>query len=209
MGIPDPENRCQRSVLLRLRALCFAHHDSEHVQLTPNLTSFGGTVTDSCSGNPVAGAIVSWNGSSTATGNDGTYVINNAPCGTASLTVTKTGYQTASQSYTPTCQTSNLKNISLTPVVPADSNDQISEADYQGVPSPTTPLVMDYGNIDNPFDGDMFSIGGAAGQRLSFDTVHRNGSTLASYLRLFTASGSVLEYSDDDPAPGEFGSNES
>jgi formylglycine-generating enzyme len=80
-------------------------------------TGFGGAVTDSFTGNPIAGASVSWNGYSTTTAADGGYSLNNLPCATATLTVSKSGYTTSSQSYTPTCNASSLKNVQLAPNV--------------------------------------------------------------------------------------------
>jgi N-acetyl-anhydromuramyl-L-alanine amidase AmpD len=93
-------------------------------------------------------------------------------------------------------------------VVLADSDDQINEAFYLGVPKPTVPLVID-GDINNDLDVDMFSFEVTAGQRIAFDVDQKNGSNLDSYLRLFNASGIELIYSDDDPAPGESPSSES
>ena len=91
----------------------------------------------------------------------------------------------------------------------ADGNDQISESIYIGTPNKTTQLMMDYGDIDNGLDVDMFSFDVTAGQKITFDVDGRNASNLDSYLRLFNASGTQLGYSDDDPAPGESSSTES
>jgi hypothetical protein len=94
-------------------------------------------------------------------------------------------------------------NIITTVAPPIDANDQISEADYQGAPSPTNTIVMNYGNIDIGVDVDMFSFDVTAGRTIAFDVDRRNGSSLDSYLRIFNSSGTQLAFSDDDPAPGE------
>jgi pimeloyl-ACP methyl ester carboxylesterase len=89
---------------------------TRQVQVQHIPTSFGGTVTDSSTGNPISGATVTWGSSYSATTSaNGVYSINNIICGTATLTVSKRGYQTFTQTYTPTCNASNAKNLSLTP----------------------------------------------------------------------------------------------
>jgi pimeloyl-ACP methyl ester carboxylesterase len=89
---------------------------TRQVQIQHIPTSFGGTVTNSSTGNPISGATVTWGSSySTTTAANGGYSFNNIVCGTATLTVSANGYQTYSQSYTPTCNTINLKSISLVP----------------------------------------------------------------------------------------------
>ncbi len=89
---------------------------TRQVQVLHITTSFWGTVTDSSSGSPISGATVNWGTTySTTTAANGIYSINNITCGTATLTVSKNGYQTYSQSYTPTCNASSLKSVSMTP----------------------------------------------------------------------------------------------
>jgi pimeloyl-ACP methyl ester carboxylesterase len=87
---------------------------TRQVQVQHIPTSFGGTVTDSSTGSPIFGATVTWGGYSATTAANGTYSINNITCGTATLTVSKNGYQTYSQDYTPTCNASSVMSISLT-----------------------------------------------------------------------------------------------
>ncbi|MCP3995892.1 MAG: hypothetical protein GY722_12635, partial [bacterium] len=85
------------------------------VYLTPNVMSFGGTVRDSSNNSPISGASVSWGGYFTTTSSSGSYNFSNLPCGTYLLTVSKGGYQTSTQAYSPTCHTSNIKNVDLDP----------------------------------------------------------------------------------------------
>jgi len=73
-------------------------------------------VTDVNTGSVISGASVTWGSSySTTTNSSGIYSFNSVPCETHTLTVSKSGYQTYSQSYTPTCNASSLKNVALTP----------------------------------------------------------------------------------------------
>jgi hypothetical protein len=81
----------------------------------PPQTSFGGTVLDSSSGNGIPGATVQWGALSRTADGSGFYSFDLVPCGSAALTVTKYGYQTSSQSYTPICLASQVKSVSLTP----------------------------------------------------------------------------------------------
>ena len=87
----------------------------KNVNLTPLVTTFGGTVRDAATGQGISGASVSWGGYSTSTNSSGYYSFSNKPCGTRTLTVSKGGYQTYSQTYTPVCLSSNVKNVDLSP----------------------------------------------------------------------------------------------
>ena len=108
----------------------------KNVDLDPNFTEFGGTVRDSDTNQGISGASVSWGSYSTSTNSSGGYNLTNLPCETHTLVVSKSGYQTYSQSYTPACNTSNLKNVDLDPnftefggtVRDSDTNQGISGA---------------------------------------------------------------------------------
>jgi hypothetical protein len=76
--------------------------------------SVTGTVTDSSTGDPVAGATVSTAGLSVTTGSDGTYTVSGLPAGTVPLTVTAYGYQSQTQTATITAGQSTTLNIALT-----------------------------------------------------------------------------------------------
>jgi len=64
--------------------------------LTPINGTISGTVTDSSTGNPIAGATVTANGISVSTGADGTYTIE-VPPGTYNVTVSADGYKDSSK----------------------------------------------------------------------------------------------------------------
>lgn len=87
--------------------------------------------------------------------------------------------------------------------VPADSDDQISEAVKIGVNSSRA------GSLDD-FDVDVYSFEVTAGQRVAFDIDLPASNTIGdTLLRLVAADGSSLSDNDDAHAPGEPESGES
>jgi len=82
---------------------------------------------------------------------------------------------------------------------PSDNNDQVSEAQTLG--SMTTDRSIS-STIDAASDVDMFSFSVSAGQRIAFD-LDRSSGSLDSYLRLFNASGSELNFNNNGSAPNE------
>lgn len=81
----------------------------------PTTGDVAGTVTDSSTGAPVAGATVSVAGKSATTGSDGKYSITGVTGGTYTLTVTATGYQSWSSSVTVVNGSTVTLNAALTP----------------------------------------------------------------------------------------------
>jgi photosystem II stability/assembly factor-like uncharacterized protein len=81
--------------------------------VTPNGASFGGTVTDGSTGNPISGATVTWGTYGTTTSGSGTYSFNNVVCQSETLSVAKPGYLSFSQSYSPVCLASSQKDVQL------------------------------------------------------------------------------------------------
>ena len=79
------------------------------------LADFSGAVTDASTGSAISGATVMWGTYNTTTSSSGGYSFSGVPCQTATLTVSKSGYQAFSQSYTPSCSSSSVKNVALTP----------------------------------------------------------------------------------------------
>jgi len=80
------------------------------------VASFGGTVTDSLTAMPITTASVTWGGLNTTTNGSGSYSFSSVPCQASMLQVTKSGYQSVVQSYSPTCNDSSVKDVSLFPV---------------------------------------------------------------------------------------------
>lgn len=78
-------------------------------------TSFGGWVTDCDMGTALAGATVQWGGDVRTANAQGYYFFDAMPCETRTLTVGLADYETHTESYTPACQTTNLKNVCLSP----------------------------------------------------------------------------------------------
>lgn len=76
-------------------------------------TSFSGQVTDCSTAGGLSGASVTWGSYNTTTNGSGNYSFSGLPCESNTLFVTNSGYQGSSQSYTPTCDTANVKNVCL------------------------------------------------------------------------------------------------
>lgn len=80
------------------------------------IANFSGSVTDTYTGNGVSDASVTWGIYETTTDSYGAYSLHSVQCETATtLSVSKNGYLTHTESYKPQCYSSNLKNVSLTP----------------------------------------------------------------------------------------------
>ncbi len=92
-------------------------HETTPIQVTVTLAAdFGGNVTSSVGGTPVSGASVCWGSDCRTTDVNGRYDFASVPCESRTLTVSRTGYQTYSATYTPVCLSSNLpRNVVLTP----------------------------------------------------------------------------------------------
>jgi len=86
--------------------------------LTPINGTISGTVTDSSTGNPIAGATVTANGISVSTGADGTYTIE-VPPGTYNVTVSMNGYKDSSKTdITVGAEEAKIVDFELTPIQP-------------------------------------------------------------------------------------------
>ena len=91
-----------------------------------------------------------------------------------------------------------------------DPTDQFVEAtSITPTPSPGTSVsgtISAAGTEPDPgtdaSDVDMYKFTVGAGQTVSFD-IDRPSGSLNSVIRLFDSNGTVLAFSDDDPAPGE------
>lgn len=81
--------------------------------LTVSPATFGGTVTDCCTGSAVSGATVCWGPDCQLTTASGSYVFTGVPCESRILTVSKPGYRSASHTYEPVCNASNLEDVCL------------------------------------------------------------------------------------------------
>ncbi len=84
-----------------------------------------------------------------------------------------------------------------------DPDDTLSEAISLG--AITTAAITKADGIATDIDVDMYSFVASAGQVIDFDidtTLNGNGG-LGSYLRLFNAQGTQLDFNDDGSAPGE------
>jgi hypothetical protein len=93
--------------------------------------------------------------------------------------------------------------VSLVTAVPADPDDQISEAISLGALT-TTPVIKK-DNIGIDADVDMYKFTVTAGQVIDFDidTTLNGPGGLGSYLRLFNSQGTQLAFNNDAAAPGE------
>jgi hypothetical protein len=78
------------------------------------LGSVSGTVTDSSTGKPVAGAAVSAPGFSVSTGSDGSYTLAGLPPGSYQVSVSAYGYQNATATVTVTAGQAATQNFALT-----------------------------------------------------------------------------------------------
>ncbi|HYS52403.1 MAG TPA: carboxypeptidase regulatory-like domain-containing protein [Thermoanaerobaculia bacterium] len=127
---------------------------TKDIQLQPNAVSFSGIVADAANRSPVAGASVTWGSFSTTTNVIGAYAFNNVACQTATLTITKSGYQTFSQSYTPSCFGNSIKDVPLASASTATctvsmSAPAVSQSGIEYVVSwtasanPNTPYTLD------------------------------------------------------------------
>ncbi|MBN2561076.1 MAG: choice-of-anchor H family protein [Phycisphaerae bacterium] len=76
-------------------------------------TGFGGRVSACDGGAGLGGALVEWGSHSTTTNGYGDYSFTDVPCETNTLMVSKTGYLTHTESYTPDCGTWNVKDVCL------------------------------------------------------------------------------------------------
>ncbi|MEK6372554.1 MAG: carboxypeptidase regulatory-like domain-containing protein, partial [Acidobacteriota bacterium] len=64
----------------------------------------------------ISGATVTFNGVSTTTNTSGVYTLTNVACVSSTLTVSKSGYQTASIGYSlAACGGTSTKDVTLTP----------------------------------------------------------------------------------------------
>ena len=81
---------------------------------------------DAETGQGVGGAAVSWGAHSTTTDSAGNYSFTNLPCESQTLSVSKTWYEDYSATYSPTCNTSNLKDIDLRFNTPASGTTVIT-----------------------------------------------------------------------------------
>ena len=75
-----------------------------------------GKVTDSVTGNAIAGATISYSGASTQTDGTGSYTLSKAPLGTDQLTVAAPGYTGQSQSVTVTPASTITTGFNLAPL---------------------------------------------------------------------------------------------
>ena len=83
--------------------------------LAPGSSSITGTVTDSATGTPIAGAVVACSGGSATTNGSGVYTLSSLAPATYSLTVSAGGYATSpAASVTTTAGNSATKNFALT-----------------------------------------------------------------------------------------------
>ena len=84
-----------------------------------------------------------------------------------------------------------------------DPDDAISEAISLG--AITTATSTSSNNISQDIDVDMYSFSATAGQVVDFDidTALNGAGGLGSFIRLFNAQGTQLDFNDDGAAPGE------
>ena len=128
-------------------------------------TSFAGLVTDSSSGTPLVGASVQWGTATTITGSGGSYSFASVPCEAKTLTVSQAGYQTRTETYTPTCGLANTKNVLL-------STGGTTVSNVRAAQTAGTKIVRIYYDISGTFaptpvstrispdNGDHYSIPG-------------------------------------------------
>jgi pimeloyl-ACP methyl ester carboxylesterase len=89
-----------------------------YTYVTASTGTLTGTVQDGVTNGVISGASVSFNGSSTTTNASGVYTLTNQACFTSTLTVSKSGYITATPSYSlVACPGTSTKNVILTPIV--------------------------------------------------------------------------------------------
>ena len=141
-----------------------------------SIASFGGTVTDRQTDAPLSGATVTWGAWRRITDGLGRYDFNFVPCGTRTLTVAKPGFANNSDSYSPICLSSSVKNVSLaTEGVPnlitwtgaAGDGNWFNSVNWSPgtVPTATDTVVVNAGNVTVP-------------PNASFAVFNLNGGTL-------------------------------
>jgi hypothetical protein len=109
-----------------------------NVALTSSTGRITGTITDSVSNSPLAGATVSYSGGSTTTNSSGQYTLTGVTPGSVSLTVTLAAYNTSTGTATVVAGSTTTKNFSLilTPTsgtITGAVTDSVSQAKLQGV----------------------------------------------------------------------------
>lgn len=169
---------------------------------TPSL-SFGGGISDSITGAGIPGASVTWGSMVTTTDSSGGYAFHLVACGTRILTVSKNGYATFTETFTPPCWSSSVKNVVLTPVVVNDPNDTLAEAERLSRPTFGTPTIVDWGELSPSTDVDVFRIDLNQSDMLMLDVDPRDGDDPDTMLSIRDDTGREIAFNDDATAPGE------
>jgi hypothetical protein len=174
------------------------------------VADFFGTITDLSTGHTISGASVIWGSSSTTTDLSGVYYFPHIPCQTATLTVSRSGYQTSTQSYTPQCNSSNVPiNVALTPtggvcsaVVGVGVNAMTSSC--SSLPIVTTVAATNVSSNSATFNATINSDGGLAILERRFDWGIYPSWTDATNLNggSIVVSGSNFSYAASGLTPG-------
>jgi len=85
---------------------------TQNFALTQSTGALSGTIMNSA-GKPINGAVVSYNGGSTKTKANGTYILKNVPVGTISLSASAGGYQTSTRDVTIAGGVTTTANFNL------------------------------------------------------------------------------------------------
>lgn len=165
----------------------------------PNKAWFGGRVSDAATGLGIPQAYVQWGDADGLTDGGGQYMLSSVPCATDTLQVTKSGYQSWSESYTPTCNLNSARNIVLTRnkvnlTVLAD------KAEAGGVKVNGTLQTLPWsGTLDH---GAAVSLEAAPASGWAFDYWARDGASLGSdapYTFAITGDTSVTAFFKQAP----------
>jgi hypothetical protein len=87
--------------------------NTTNIALTSQQGAISGTVTDAVTNAAISGATVSYAGGSSTTDGTGKFLLSGVPAGSQSLTVSATGYSSATQSVSVSAGTTTTRNFSL------------------------------------------------------------------------------------------------
>ena len=146
---------------------------------TPNSAILQGTVTDSATSNPIAGATVATGGISTTTNTSGQYTLGSFATGSYNVTASAPGYTTANASVTLTAGTTTVQDFNLAATGAASTSLNVASA--SGTYGGTTTLSATLTSGGSGLSGKTVSFtlnGNSAGSATT------NGSGVATLLNV-------------------------
>jgi spore germination protein YaaH len=131
-----------------------------HIGINCNpAATFSGQVPDADTGQGLPSAPVTWGAYTRTTDSTGHYTFTNVNCGSNALAVSRSGYTSTSDVYTPTCADTSVMNVSLAVEPPPPGTDRLG---FWRFSEGTGQAVLDsaaYG-----FDGELHNATWVAGE---------------------------------------------